>query len=353
MKERTKGILNSFLIATLAIAGVILLVYFTKGRTAVEEGYRSPTYFAMDTTLEITIKELPEETSKDISRRAYLRVKQLERKTSRFLAESEVSAINQNAGKSPVKVSPETFKMLEDSLRLSELTGGAFDITVAPLMELYGFYSHDYKVPTQQEIEKTKNLIGWNFIKLEKETRKVMLAKPGVQIDLGGVAKGYAVQELIGLLKSWGVKSGLVNFGGTIGVLSLNPKTPSWTIGIRHPRGKPGEIAGTLSMKYGFISSSGDYERYFIHNKTRYFHILDPHTGRCPEGVISASVVGPDGTVADALSTAIVVLGRAKGTQLLSKIPKYEAVVIEKDRKISYTDGMKKKFTLEIGERLK
>lgn len=352
MKERAKGIINSVAIALLASASVILLVYLTKGRTAVDNSYRSPTYFAMDTTMEITIKGMPDRTSRAIARQAYLRVKELEKLTSRFLEESEVTAINRNAGIAAVKVSPDTFTLVEESIKLSEITDGAFDITVAPLMETYGFYSHAYRVPKQSELEQKKELVGWKYLELDRKAKTIMLAKPGMQIDLGGIAKGYAVEKIIEIMRSRGVEKGLVNFGGAIGVLSTRGNISPSTIGIRHPRGKPGDVAGVLSLKEGYVSSSGDYERYFIKDKRRYFHILDPRTGRCPDNVISATVVGPKSTVADALSTAIVVMGRMRGMRLLMNMPGYEGVIIENGGKIFYTMGMKKKFALEIDRKL-
>ncbi len=353
LKKRVKGIINSVLIILLAAASVIFLVYLTKGRSEVDEGYRSPTYFAMDTTLEICIKGMPEKISKKIAREVFLWVKELERRTSRFLEKSDVSEVNRNAGVSRVKVSPDTFQMVKESIKLSEMTEGAFDITVAPLMEIYGFYSHPYRIPKRSEIDRNIKLVGWKYIELDRKEKTIMLTKPGMQIDLGGIAKGYAIEKIIRMMKNRGVKRGFVNFGGAIGVLSIGQDIPSWTIGIRDPRGKPEDVLGTLSLKEGYVSSSGDYERYFIKNKRRYFHILDPRTGKCPDKVISATVVGPEGALADAMSTAIIVMGRSKGMGLVRNLPGYEAVVVEKGKEVFYTIGMKKKFALKIDWKLR
>jgi len=350
--KHVKSLFFTIFIALIATASIILMVFLVKGRSGAgsSEGYRSPTYFAMDTTLEITIQGRDEKTAKQDVQAALRLARSIESCTSRFKKGSDVSLINESAGSSPVKVHPETLEIVERSLELSRLTNGSFDITVAPIVKLWGFYNQDYRVPTQQEIDKTIALVDYGNVIVDHANGTVMLAKPGMEIDLGGVAKGYAAGAVCGLLKDRGVKSGLVNFGGAVGAIGLRSDRKPWVVGIKSPRGSPEDLLGEFELSNDYVSSSGDYERFFTKNGKRYCHIFDPATGRQPAEAMSVTVVGPDAMNADILSTALFVLGPPRGLDLLSDFEGYEAVFVDSSGKVGLSKGMRSKYAIVMKE---
>jgi len=350
--KHIKSLLFTILIALLATGSIILMVFLVKGRSGEDSGgFHSPTYFAMDTTLEITIQGRDEKLARRDVGAALQLVRKVESYTSRFKKGSDVWLINEKAGSSPVKVHPETIEIVERSLELSQMTGGAFDITVAPIVRLWGFYDQEYRVPTQQEIDRTKTLVDYRNVMVDHANSTVMLAKPGVEIDLGGVAKGYATGAVCGLLRDRGVKSGLVNFGGAVGAIGLRSDRKPWVVGIKSPRGDPEDLLGELKVSNAYVSSSGDYERSFLQDGKRYCHIFDPATGRQPTKVMSVTVVGPESMNADILSTALFVLGPQKGLELLAKSSGNEAVFVDGSGKVESSKGMSK-YVSEIKEQV-
>jgi len=339
--KHVKSLSVSILIALLATGSIVLMVFLVKGRSGEGSGgFHSPTYFAMDTTLEITVQGRDEKLARQDVEAALQLVRKVESYTSRFKKGSDVWLINEKAGSLPVKVHPETLAIVERSLELSGQTGGAFDVTVAPVVELWGFYDQKYRVPAQQEIDTTRALVDFRNVVVDHAGGTVMLAKAGVEIDLGGVAKGYATGAVCGLLRERGVKSGLVNFGGAVGAIGLRSDEKPWVVGIKSPRGAPEGLLGELKVSNAYVSSSGDYERFFIEDGKRYCHIFDPATGRQPTEVMSVTVVGPESMNADILSTALFVLGPQKGQELLSKLEGYEAVFVDSSGKVELSKGM-------------
>ena len=351
--KHVKSLFFTILIAMLAAGSIVLMVFLVKGSSGEDSsgGYRSPTYFAMDTTLEITIQGRDEKLARRDVEAALQLVRKVESYTSRFKKGSDVRLINEKAGSSPVKVHPETIEIVERSLELSQMTGGAFDITVAPIARLWGFYDQEYRVPTQQEIDRTKTLVDYRNVMVDHADSTVMLAKPGVEIDLGGVTKGYATGAVCGLLRDRGVKSGLVNFGGAVGAIGLRSDRKPWVVGIKSPRGDPEDLLGELKVSNAYVSSSGDYQRFFLQDGKRYCHIFDPATGRQPTEVMSVTVVGPESMNADILSTALFVLGPQKGLELLAKFNGFESVFVDVSEKVESSKGMSK-YVIEIKEQV-
>ena len=264
----------------------------------------------------------PDQRAADI---VFSEIRRIEGMLSKYRPESEVSRLNKNGW---VKASPEMFFILEKSRGFWELSAGAFDITVGPLMDLWGFTDKDFRQPTDDQIKKTLELIGTNKIILNKTDYVVKFMLPGMKIDLGAIAKGFAVDCAVRKLKDAGIASCLINAGGQIYGLGDKSGKP-WKVAIRSPRGKG--FAGYLELKDQAVSTSGDYEQYFKKGKRRFFHIMNPHTGYPGDSrIISATVVAGDGLTADALSTTIVVMGKEKGLALGKKFPGVEIKLIEK-----------------------
>jgi thiamine biosynthesis lipoprotein len=346
--KHAKSLFFSILVALLAAGSIILLVFLVNGGSGEGSGgYHSPTYFAMDTTLDITIQGRDEKLARQDVKAALQLVRKIESYTSRFKEGSDILLINEKAGSGQVRVHPETLAIIERSLELSQLSGGAFDVSVAPVVKLWGFYDQKYRVPSQQEIDNARALVDYRQIAVNGADGTVTLSRPGMEMDLGGVAKGYATGAVCDLLRDRGVKSGLVNFGGAVGAIGLRSDGKPWVVGIKSPRGNPEDLLGELKVSNEYVSSSGDYERFFIEDGKRYCHIFDPATGRQPTGVMSVTVVGPDSANADVLSTALFVLGPQKGLELLSKFGGYEAVFVDGSGKVESSKGMSR-YVIEM-----
>jgi len=339
-------------VALLATGGILLLALLSKGGgEARTPGYHSPTLFAMDTTLNLTIQGRTEEEARRDTDAVVAYLEDLEARTSRFRPGSEVSAINGKAGVEPVAVSADVLEMVERSVELSRATGGAFDVTVAPVVELWGFYDQEYRVPGDAEIEEAVKLVDYTKIIIDRETSTVMLADRGMEIDLGGVAKGHAVAGTCDILRERGVEHGLVNFGGAVGAVGRRLDGRPWVVGIKNPRGGPGDLVAELEVADSYVGTSGDYERYFVMDGKRYCHIFDPRTGRQGSGAMGVTVVGPDSTVCDILATAVFVLGPEEGLVLVDEMEEFEALVVDDRGRIETSSGMDSR-AIRVEERI-
>jgi thiamine biosynthesis lipoprotein len=349
-------IMINILVITLLAAGAVVLVVFLASR---EGGYsepagtyHSPTLFAMDTTLDITLQGRSKTLELEDVDAAVALVRRIENETSRFKPESDVVKINAQAGIAPVQVSEDTFTIVKRAQEYAQLTNGAFDITIAPVEKLWGFYDQKYRVPTAEEVARALSLVDYRKVILDEHNRTVMLAEKGMEIDLGGIAKGYAVWAMYDLFKQRGVEHGLINFGGAIGAVGKRADGKDWVVGIKDPRGEGGALIGELKISNNFVSSSGDYERFFIKGGKRYFHVFDPANGFNPRQVIATTIVGPDSMDADILSTTLIVQGPARGLELMKTRQGFEALVIESSGIIRFTPNMKSRYVIEIRERV-
>lgn len=253
----------------------------------------------------------------------------IERKLSIYRADSEVSRLNMRAGTAPVPVSGSTMHLLELAKYYSELSGGAFDVTTGPLLKAWGL-SGGLPVPerplSEETLEDLRRLVGWRHIILSGNT--AFLEKRGVEIDLGGIAKGSAVDEACRRLLEHGVRNALVDLGGDIGSLGYRRNTEPWLVGIRNPF-RPDELLGAISLSGGeAVATSGNYERFVMIDGTRYPHIVDPRTGRPAQGMASVTVVSRSAVEADALSTALFVQGSDRGLATLHKTGSRAAMFI-------------------------
>ncbi len=256
---------------------------------------------------------------------------------SPYKPESELSRINREAASHPVSVSQEMFDLLSRSLDFSRLSEGAFDITFASAGHLY-----DYRQgirPSESDLARACKAIGYKNLVLDRATHSVRFACPGVRIDLGGFAKGYAVDAGAALLKSRGIANAIVTAGGDSHILGDRLGRP-WTIGIRDPR-RAGELVAVLPLKDVAVSTSGDYERYFEEGGVRYHHVLDPRTGKSPSSVRSVTIVAPDGLTSEGLSKMVFVLGVQKGMQLIETQKDVDAVVVDADGVLHYSSGLR------------
>jgi len=250
---------------------------------------------------------------------------------------SEISQINNSAGQKAVGISPETLEALAAAINFASLSGGALDITVGPLLRLWGFAQEEpgatTSPPLPNVLDQTRKLVDYRLIQLDAIKGTARLAKRGMWIDVGSFTKGYVVDRAAQVLKKRGITQALITAGGTI--LALGSKTGGlpWRVGVRHPR-KEGGLLDTIPLEEQAISTSGDYERFYHHKDRRLCHIIDPRSGRPVETVRSISVIAPTAMASDALSTALFVLGTNEGLSLVKNLPGVEAMIVDREGKL-------------------
>jgi len=263
-------------------------------------------------------------------------MRRIDRLMSTYKPDSELSQVNATAAIAPVAVSKELFALIRRALAYSEITHGAFDITYASAGRYY-----DYRTggkPTAEQLAEALPAIDYHHVRLDEANGTVAFTQPGVYIDLGGIAKGYAVDRGMDILRRGGIKNALISAGGDSLVIGKRWGRP-WYIGIRDPRNKAG-IVSMIPLEDAAISTSGDYERYFEEDGVRYHHILDPGTGKSTDSVRSTSIIGNVATDTDALSTSVFVLGVDAGLELINSLPDTEAVIIDKNGALHYSAGL-------------
>ena len=295
----------------------------------------------MDTIVSITVVSTSRDRAEKAINEAFRELKRLEDIMNFYSEESEVSRINRNAGIRPVKVSMDMIDIIEKAIYVSRLTDGAFDITTGPLTRLWDFQNKiptvtdaTKKVPEPSEIRKALRLVNYRDIVINQKDSTVFLKRKGMLIDLGGIAKGYGADRAMEILKKNGINSCLVAIAGDIKVSGRKPDGSPWVIGIRHPRAEKGsdDIFTSLPLTDAAISTSGDYERFFIKDGKRYHHIINPFTGYPSEYTGGVSVITEKGYLSDSLATAVFVLGPEKGMELLKRLG-YKGIFITGDLK--------------------
>ena len=289
----------------------------------------------MGTRVEVQLWAADPGQGEELLQRSMAEFDRIENLMSTYIPESEISRVNRLAYEEPQVISEELYKLVETALRVSEMTDGAFDITYDSVGVLYDFRKR--QKPSPGEIREQLHSIGYKLVILDNDNRTIRFADPGVRINLGGIAKGYAVERVIGILAQNGIAHALATAGGDTRLLGDRRGKP-WIVGIRDPN-KSSAVFTRLALEDEAISTSGDYERYFIENGKRYHHILRPADGLPVEGVRSVTVIGADGTYTDALSTSLFVMGPEKGLKLIDSLPGYEAVVIT-DAELFYSAGL-------------
>ncbi|MBI4822887.1 MAG: FAD:protein FMN transferase [Nitrospirae bacterium] len=296
----------------------------------------------MDTVVTITVSSESKENAESAIDSAFERIKEIEGLINFWSPRSEVSALNSAAGREKVKVSPVTLDMVEKALYISRKTEGGFDATIGPIIRLYDFKKKTK--PSDSSIKEKLTLIGFRNVFTDKNKSTVYLGKKGMSFDTGGIAKGYAADVAVEVLKRKGIKGGIVAVSGDIKTFGLKPDGLPWLVGIKNPRpkSKDDEIMATIELQDSAISTSGDYERFFMENGRRYHHIIDPMTGIPASGCQSVSVISKEGALSDGFSTGIFVMGPERGMRLLRELG-FDGIIIDTEGKIYVTEGIKDK----------
>lgn len=301
--------------------------------------------FAMGTVI---TQEVYGANSQKTSEEVITKIKYLEALMTINAPGGDVNKLNENAGKWYVELNPETVSVLKSTRKISELSGGAFDVTVGPVVKSWGIGTDKPQIPTDATLKKLVSLIGYADVHLDEASNRASLQRPGQIVDLGGIAKGYAGDVAKEIYKKNGNKSAFINLGGNVVVLGNKPDGSAWSIGIQNPRSETGEIVGVVHVSDKAVVTSGDYQRYFEKDGKRYSHIMDTHTGYPAEsGLMSVTIIASSSIEADGLSTATFVLGLDKGLDLVKRYGQAEAIFITTDKKIYVTKGLQGNFQLK------
>ena len=296
---------------------------------------------AMGTQVSISVFTGDDEGAQRVIDNALDEVVRIERLMTTWRDDSEVSRLNAAAGKMPVTISDETMAVLEMSQQSSAWSGGAFDVTYYGLHGLWKFDEDlEKRIPDAADVKARLPLIDWHKLKLDPKRHTAFLEKVGMAVNLGGIAKGYAVDRMADILRRGGFPDALVQAGGDLLCAGTKGGKP-WTAGIRDPRGGWKDVFAGIRLEDHAFSTAGDYERYFVLGGKRYHHILDPRTGMPAMASRSVTVYAKTALLADALDDAIFIMGWKRGFAMLAKIPDVGAVVVDDEGAIHVSDRMK------------
>lgn len=293
---------------------------------------------AMGTTIHVELWHEDNDTRTRAAAAVFEEMHRIDRLWSPYRDGSDINTLNRDAALQPTPVTAETIALIGHALDFSARSGGAFDISFAAVGHLYD-YRNKIK-PDAAAIAAHLPFVDYRQVQVDRVKQQIRFGKPGVKIDLGGIAKGYAVERAAAILRRFRIESAMVTAGGDMRILGDKRGRP-WVVGIKHPR-RASEMAALLPLQDTALSTSGDYERFFLDTDgTRYHHILDPKTGQSAGQCQSVSIIGADGTITDGLSTTLFVLGPQAGLKLLARdFSGYDAVIIDRDGKLIYSEGL-------------
>lgn len=240
---------------------------------------------------------------------------------------SQISQVNQNAGICPIKVDPEVFELTKRALHFSEITQGAFDISFAAMDRIWKFDGSMTRMPTSEAIKKSVEKVGYQNIILDSVNSTIFLKLKGMKIGFGALGEGYATNKCQEMMLAKGIKAGIINGSGDMSTWGKQPDGTNWSIGITNPF-KLEKILKVVSLKQGAVTTSGSYEKFVVFNGKRYSHIINPATGYPATGLCSVTIFGPNAEIANGFSTSVMVLGKQKGIELITKYPDYGYIII-------------------------
>ena len=329
-------------IAVICVAALISVTFFSVGCSKLSDSGEASKYekivYAMDTIMQLDIYSADPE----ISQKAEDEIMRLDKMLDRGDQESEIYEMNH--AEEAVTVSDEIVEIISMARDVSVKSGGAFDITIAPVMDAWGFYSKNYHVPSDDELDVLLEKVDYSKILLEGNTVTV---PDGMELDLGGIAKGYTSDRLMELFQREGVHSAIVSLGGNVQALGRKPDGSLWNVAIQDP-GKPDSYIGSLSIENMAVVTSGSYQRYFERDGVTYHHIIDPSEGRpADNGLSSVTIITESGMLGDALSTALFVLGLDDAVDYWHTYGGFQAVFVDNNGKIYITGGLENSFKCE------
>jgi thiamine biosynthesis lipoprotein len=337
-KTILKRIATTTILALVCIAVLIYLKYSGETKSTTQS------IFAMDTYMEITAYGRNGENAVEA---ATAEIERLDSLLSTGSDTSEVTMLNKNAGGT---LSNDTRYLLKRSLEIYDSTDGVFDITIYPIMKAWGFASGDFKVPDQDTLSNLVNKVDSSKLVYNDKTNTLTMPE-GVEIDFGGIAKGYTSNQIVSIMREYGIKSAKINLGGNVQTLGAKTDGSKWRIAIRTPDDSLGvEYLGVVDISDQAVITSGGYERYFEQDGISYHHIIDTSTGYpANTGIISATIISQDATMADALSTAIYCMGLDKATAYWqSHSDDFDMILYDTQKGLYITKGIENTFTSQL-----
>ena len=294
---------------------------------------RSRLVTLMGSRFQITLVDKDSISAEQNIDKAIAEITRIENLISEWRPETQISQVNQNAGIKPIKVDKEVFDLTKKGIYFSKLTDGAFDISIVAMDKIWKFDDSMDELPSEQAIKESVRHVGYQNIVLDSTNSTIFLKNPGMKIGFGSIGKGYAADKTRDLMKSIGVKAGIIDASGDISTWGTQPDGKPWAIGINNPFNDH-KMAAVLYFKENAVTTSGSYEKYAeIHGK-RYSHIMNPKTGYPSTGLTSVTITGPNATMANGFSTSIMVLGEKEGLKLLKQFPEYHYLLITDKGKI-------------------
>ena len=314
----------------------IIYIFLVLNVSYAHADWQSENATIMGTTIRVELWHPESEIRKHGITKVLQEMERVNRLMSPYIENSQLSKINENAHIQPVKVDEDLFQVIQKSIEFSKLTNGAFDITFASVGYLYNYRKQ--QKPSDERIAEAKTYINYKNIILDETQHTVSFAQRGVKIDLGGIAKGYAVDQAIKHLKELNIEHALISAGGDTRLLGDRKGRP-WLVGIKDPDNTE-KVIVMLPLQNEALSTSGDYERFFIEDGVKYHHIIHPETGKSASEVRSASIIGATAITTDALSTSVFVMGVNAGLELLNSIENIEGLIVDQQGKLFYSKGL-------------
>ncbi|MCB2340705.1 FAD:protein FMN transferase [Clostridium estertheticum] len=335
-------IIDNILIIIIALIFIVLILIFITGNN--KKSYIVREFYSLGTSNQL--KAYGKKATKAIEE-SIIKVCEIDNKMSVFKNASEISKINTNAGNKPQIVSNDTYYVIQKAIKYCRLSEGAFDITIRPIVALWGIGKEGQQIPSSNEIKEKLKIVNYKDIVLDKNDRSIFLKNKKQEIDVGGIAKGYAADEVKNVMIKNGIKSALINLGGNILTLGTKVDGTPWSVGIQDPFKTRGEFALTISVINKSVVTSGNYERYFEVEGKRFHHIINPSTGDPSESdIVGATIISDNSIDGDGLSTGVYIMGVQKAIKLIEEIEGIDAILITKSKEIYVTSGIEGKFTI-------
>jgi thiamine biosynthesis lipoprotein len=316
------------------VLNILLFFMMTAGLACAE--WHQQQADIMGTRISVEVWHQDQEKAKACMSMVMDEMHRIDEQMSPYIEDSELSRVNREAAASAVTISLELFDLIQHAQEMSEQSDGAFDISFASIGYLYDYRKQVQ--PDKASIDARLEAIDYRKIKLDAANNSIAFEKEGMRIDLGGIAKGHAVDNGIRILRDCGITNGIVTAGGDSRIIGDKGGRP-WMMGVQHPR-DPKKLVAILPLSDTAISTSGDYERFFIEEGERVHHIISPKSGQSAKNSMSASVIGPNATTTDALSTTLFVLGPVEGMKLIERMEGFDAVLIDAQGKMHYSSGL-------------
>jgi thiamine biosynthesis lipoprotein len=285
----------------------------------------------MGTIFSITLYATDASTANAAAEAAFRDIARMDQMMSDYNPDSELRQLCRQPVGQPTHVSPELFDIIRESERVTKETGGAFDITVGPFVQAWRFARKNKTFPTPDDIARLRKSVGYQNLRLDARAQSVTLLVPNMQLDLGGIAKGYSADRALAIVRRMGIKSALVAASGDIAIGAAPPGKPGWDVGIQAFDDSPDQLSRTIFLHDAGISTSGDSEQYYEFKGIRYSHIIDPATGLGMTNRIQTTIIGPNATITDGLDTPTAIMGVKRALALVNSQPKLAALIVTHD----------------------